>query len=163
MESIENSPEIEIIESKEKLKEMELSGHYLFHGSSDPINIFEPRQAQSALDGKSFDDGDPAVFASSEIEVPIFRSIFHPAHYESLEGNFNTEMSHGENTGVSFKVSKNAMEASLDKTGYVYVFEKNDFELRNNIEWRSFKVIKPYAVFHASFEDIGLPIEVDNI
>ena len=153
---------LEIIESKQRLKEMELSGQYVFHGSPHLISKFEPRQAYTALDGESFADEEPAIFASSEIELPIFRSIFHPSNYENVKGSFSTGMSHGRDMEPFFQVSKDAMEASRGEKGYVYVFEKNDFELRDNIEWRSKKVIRPRAVFHSSFKDIGLPIRVDD-
>ena len=153
---------LEIIESKERLKELETSGDYLFHGSPHVVSRFEPRQAYTEVSGREVPDGEPAVFASSEIEIPIFRSIFHDANFADIEGSFRTGFS-SEDSGVTIHANQAAMDLCKGKEGYVYVFKREGFSQRANTEWMSNSSVVPVAVFHSSFEDIGLPITIEEV
>jgi len=156
MEAISN--QIEQISSKERLQELEASGDYLFHGSPAKIDTFEPRQAYTDVDGVPTPDGEPAVFASAEIETPIFRSIFHEDSFEGLEGSFEVGFSNSDDGSHYIHANDAAVEVCKQNTGYVYVFKRDDFTLRGNSEWVSGNEVKPMAVFSSDFEDVGLPI-----
>ena len=158
MESIRS--QLEQIASKERLREFEATGEYLFHGSPYRVETFEPRQAYSDVDGKSTPDGEPAVFASAEIETPIFRSIFHDNIFKDLEGSYEVGFSNGADDDGNHYIHANDAAVAVGKqnSGYVYVFRRGDFVLRGDSEWVSHKEVRPVAVFHSKFEDIGLQI-----
>jgi len=67
-------------EAKQKLLDLESSGRYLFHGSSNGgMKTLEPRQSRHFPDGKNkpdefVDDGEPSVSATpySEVARPSF-------------------------------------------------------------------------------------------
>ncbi len=157
MEKIRNA--LETILSKEGLKQMEVSGNYVFHGSPSVITSFEPRQAYTEVNGESVMDGKPAIFASSEIETPIFRSIFHESNFNGLQGSFKIGFSNKEEEKSFIEANQAAINVSQNNKGYVYVFEKKYFHLRGNNEWISEQNIRPCAIFYSSFKDIGLSIK----
>ncbi len=156
MEAIPN--QIEQINSKERLQQLEATGEYLFHGSPFKVKAFEPRQAYTDVDGKPTPDGEPAVFASDEIETPIFRSIFHESSFDNLEGSYEVGFSNSDDGRHYIHASEPAVEVCKQNSGYVYVFRRTDFELRGNSEWVSYKKVKSVAVFQSNFKDVGLPI-----
>ncbi|MFZ2522848.1 MAG: hypothetical protein WAW92_00510 [Minisyncoccia bacterium] len=158
MEGILNH--IETIKTKEQLKELEATGDFLFHGSPHSVSEFEPRQAYTEVDGKDVPDGEPAVFASAEIEVPIFRSIFHESNLVSTPGNYRIGI-FTEDSGINIHANQEAINVCQNRTGYVYVLKRSNFTLRENTEWISNSNVVPVAVFNSSFRDIGLPITVD--
>jgi hypothetical protein len=160
MESLPN--QLEQINSKERLQELEATGDYLFHGSPFEVDTFEPRQAYTDIDGEPAPDGEPAVFASAEIETPIFRSIFHESSFENLEGSFEVGFSNSADGRHYIHANEAAVEVCRQNTGYVYVFKRDDFTLRGNSEWIAEKKVKPVAVFYSDFEDVGLTIHSSN-
>lgn len=156
---MESGPKnIEVINTKEKLMELEASGEYLFHGSPNKIFSFEPHQAFTDQGGNRVPDGEPAIFTSSEIETPIFRSIFHESQFDGKGGTFSM----GFTNGVKPLVNANeaTIEVAKNNKGYVYVFYKKDFEPHRDTEWISKKNVTPYAVFYSSFKDIDLHIDI---
>ncbi len=158
METIPNK--LEQINSKARLQQLEATGNFLFHGSPFQVSVFEPRQAYTDDDnGQPTPDGEPAVFASAEIETPIFRSIFHESSFEGLEGSYEVGFSNGDDDNHYIHANQAAVEVCKENTGYVYVFKRDDFVLRGNSEWIATKEVKPVAVFYSSFDDIGLPIQ----
>ena len=161
MEGLPN--QLEQIASKERLQQLEATGNYLFHGSPFKVDMFEPRQAYTDDDdGQPTPDGEPAVFASAEIETPIYRSIFHESSFEGLEGSYEVGFSNSDDGNHYIHANEAAVEVCKENTGYVYVLNRNDFELRGNSEWVANKNIKPVAVFHSNFGDVGLPIHSSN-
>ncbi len=156
MEGIPN--QLELIRSKERLRELEATGEYVFHGSPYIVKTFEPRQAYTDIDGTPTPDGEPAVFASDEIETPIFRSIFHESSYEGLEGSYEVGFSNSADGNHYVHANEAAVEACKHNSGYVYVFKRDDFVLRGTSEWVANTAVKPIAVFNSHFEDIGLRI-----
>jgi hypothetical protein len=156
MEAIPN--QIEQVSSKERLLELESTGKYLFHGSPSKVETFEPRQAYTDINGKPTPDGEPSVFASEEIETPIFRSIFHEGSFEGLEGSYEVGFSNSDDGAHYIHANEAAVEVCKQNSGYVYVFKRNDFTLRGNSEWVAIKNVKPVAVFRSVFEDVGLPV-----
>ena len=47
---------LENIADKKRLKELEASGEYLFHGSPASVDTFEPRQAYTDINGEPTPD-----------------------------------------------------------------------------------------------------------
>ncbi len=151
---------LEQISSKERLQELEATGNFLFHGSPFQVATFEPRQAYTDDDGgQPTPDGEPAVFASAEIETPIYRSIFHENSFESLEGSYEIGFSNSDDGSHYIHANEAAVAVCKENTGYVYVFKRDDFVLRGNSEWFATKKVRPVAVFYSSFDDVGLPIQ----
>ncbi len=148
---------LEHIHSKERLQALEASGEYLFHGSPFSIDTFEPRQAYTDIDGVRTPDGELAVFASAEIETPIFRSIFHEAHFQNLRGDFKAGFT-SSNEEQTIHANEAAVNVVKNETGFVYVFERNNFKLNMNSEWIATSEVKPVSVFYSTFDDIGIPI-----
>lgn len=160
METVPNK--LEQLNSKERLQELEATGNYLFHGSPFTVDTFEPRQAYTDVGGEPAPDGEPAVFASAEIETPIFRSIFHESSFTGLEGSYEVGFSNSDDGSHYIHANDAAIEVCKQNTGYVYVFKRDDFVLRGNSEWVATKEVKPVAIFYSSFSDIGLPIELSR-
>lgn len=161
MENFENN--LERINTKEKLQELEASEDYLFHGSPYAIDTFEPRQAYTDVDNVSVADGEPAVFASTEIETPIFRSIFHEARFTNLQGSYELGFTASDDGDNYTHANQACIDVCKDQSGYVYVFKRDDFTQRFNTEWTASVVVKPVGVFHSNFEDIGIPIQSSKL
>lgn len=157
MESTPNN--FEHIKDKGRLKELESSGQYLFHGTPSVVDEFEPRQAYTDVDEKPVRDGEPAVFASSEIETPLFCSIVNKAHFEGAEGELEVGFSNHEDTSDYAHANQATLDACRDKTGVVHVFKKDGFVFRGNHEWTADKPVKPVAIFESTFDDIDMPIQ----
>lgn len=148
---------VEKIQSGKKiLKGLESEGAYIFHGSPfGNTEMLEPRQALE----KGENDGNPAVSGSPYADIAIFRSIIN----EKIITDTSYSSSFGYANGqLFFKASSNILENLNDKKGYVYVFNKSDFEPydRNgnvsdkNMEWRSYKPLKPVRVVEVNFDDM---------
>ena len=149
---------------REKLLQLEKEGKYLFHGSPvSNIESMEPRQAthvpELSKPTETILDGKPAVSATPYIEFAIFRAIINRE---------NIPFSH--NSGFGFKngkkefriSSKKILEEIKNKRGFVYVFNKNEFEPYSRggeihdslMEWRSYKTVKPIDVIEVNYTDL---------
>lgn len=148
---------VEKIQSgREILKGLESEGAYIFHGSpTHSIDVLEPRQALEA--GQK--DGDPGVSGSPYADIAIFRSIIN----ENTIKNQKYYSSFGSSNGkLFFKASSSIADNLVDKIGYVYIFNKSDFDPydRNgnvnerNMEWRSYKPVKPVRVVEVNSSDL---------
>jgi hypothetical protein len=163
---------LEISQSKERLIEMENSGKYVFHGSPNgDIKILEPKQGKHVPDlskpEETILDGNPAVSATPYAEFAIFRAII------------NKKNSPGFNSGFGFKnkkrefhvSSQEVLEITKDKKGFVYVFNKDEFEpySRNGkphkdlMEWRSYEKVKPVDVIEVTYDDLPPKNNIDII
>ena len=160
MESIKIKNTLEQINSRERLVELERSGKYLFHGTSEIVDVFEPRQAMNFDGEKMVEDDKPGVFASAEIEIPIFRSIFSSTNMREKEGSFKTGMA-DHNDHVVTSANRDAIEAVRGETGFVYVLNKKDFAHRKGNEYIAYKPVKPVAVCETSYKDITEVVEIE--
>lgn len=155
---------IEKVQSgREILKDLESAGVYVFHGSpKGEIEILEPRQGmRAAKSNEMITDGDPAVSATPYVDISIFRAIV-SMRKNSKISNYNTSFGvhNGElKYGVS---SQDILDEAKNNFGYVYVFNKSDFEPYDrsgnasdkNMEWRSYKPVKPIQVVEVNFNDL---------
>lgn len=169
-ESIEHTPS-----NIERLREMEQTGNYLFHGSPESsIEILEPRQStHTEASGEIIEDGDPAVSATPYLDLAVFRGIVNEKNirfpHTSGFGLSRNSKSHKFLFDISNK--QTLVEAYNNKAGFVYVFNKSDFQpySRNNIpddksmEWRSYKSVKPLEVIKVHSTDLIPPHQVNII
>ncbi len=165
MESFEEIPS-----GKEILHELEGENLYVFHGSMNgDIKTFELKQGKQVPNVNKplemIEDGSPAISASPHADVAIFRAIMRG---KNLGMDITTRFG-SRNGKLSFIVfQKNAIEAAKDKKGYVYIFNKTDFEpydrdgnvSEDNMEWRSYKPVKPIRVVEVNFDDLPKNIEI---
>lgn len=155
--SLEN---LEIVsQEKQKLLSLEATGNYVFHGSDSEIEELEPRQAHNFVDGENHPDGAPAVFASSLVEYAILMAIINknncPNGYHSSSGTRN---------GITtYRATKETLDQlSNDSSGWVYVFNKDDFNSRaeKGVEYISFKNVKPIEKIKVKKDDLPKTIEL---
>lgn len=129
-ESIEST-----LSGREKLLALESEDKYVFHGSENPdLDMLEPRQGFDYINGVHEPDGDPAVFASNKADYAILMAIINkkncPNGYSSSAGAVSNEK--GEIV-LELTATRDAVEQLTDDSfGYVYVFNRDDFELREN-------------------------------
>lgn len=131
------------------LEKLEEAGHYLFHGTPDgKIAEFEPRQAMSH--GEK--DGKPCVAASEHLDPAIFMAIF--SGRASCGWNPNKD-------SFGFYMSKQAYEMAKRENwkGYVYIFNRSNFEKYLAWEWRAYDKVKPLKKIEVAFSD--LPKDID--
>jgi len=150
--------------SIEKLKQMEGEGKYVFHGSPEgDIESLEPRQGRHVPDwskpSETILDGNPAVCTTPYVELATFRAIINakniPINHTSSFGIKNGK--------IDFEISsKEVLNVTKDKKGFVYVFDRKEFEPYNRdreatqdaMEWRSHKTVKPIEVVEVGFDDL---------
>jgi len=150
--------------SIEKLKQMEEEGKHVFHGSPEgDIESLEPRQGRHVPDwsqpSETILDGNPAVCATPYAELAAFRAI--------INGK-NIPINHTSGFGirdgkVDFEISsKEVLDMAKEKKGFVYVFDRKEFEPYNRdkeatqdaMEWRSHKTVSPIEVVEVGFDDL---------
>lgn len=155
--SITETPERkqELSEARGELHELEATGRYVFHGSPiADIKEMEPRQAFDWMTGAKQKDGDPCVATTPYADIAIFRSIV----YEDW-----TNFGKNDDESLIFNASKKALEGSKEKTGYIYVFEKDAFVPHQDpqgMEWRAHVPQKPIQIIRVSFQDLPENIHV---
>ncbi|MFH0874208.1 MAG: hypothetical protein V1846_05225 [Candidatus Komeilibacteria bacterium] len=159
------STNFEISEVKKHLKELEISGDYVFHGSPFLLDELEPRQAFKTPDLRQQDsvpDGDPCVAATPYADLSIFRSL--------VNGK-NITIPHSSSFGINgpdgkeqlrLAVSPNVLPQLEGKKGYVYVLSRKDFisyEDEQGMEWRAHEKVNPIEVIEVTARDLPAQIE----
>lgn len=152
-------------EGKKKLLELEKTGKYFFHGSPNEVEVFEPRQSHNDVKGVQIPDGDPAVSASPAIDYAIFMAIFSRKNFPK---NYTTKTSTNAESEFAekFKLTFFATQATLDQltddaSGWVYVFNKEDFPFRKSpSEFRSRVPVRPIEKILVTKEDLPSPISI---
>lgn len=136
----------------DKLKKLQQSGKYLFHGSSiGDIELMEPRQAMSF----NAPHGEPAVCASEVIEPPIFMAVI-GSKYAGGWGKKDGKSRYG-----FYILGSDLKRAYVENWhGYVYVLGRDSFESFQGWEWRSSSPVKPEMVVPVSLNDLPQDIEV---
>lgn len=130
------------------LRQLEAENRYIFHGTHTAgIEEFEPRQPQDWTSGKPLDHGMKSVVGTTSVEIPIFRALV------------NKDWTGWSSDGNSFEASKIALQEAEGGKGYVYVFDRNEFEQFEG-EWRAYKPVKPLRVIEVKAEDLPSGIQV---
>jgi hypothetical protein len=152
--------------SKEKLAELQETNQYVFHGSPDgTIEVLEPRQSTHLPDAskpaESIPDGKPAISATPYADLAIFRAIVNKNNIPLKE--FSSGFGIDNNEKRTFQVSsKEVLEHTKDKKGYVYVFYRSKFEPYGRddrprpayMEWRAYEPVAPVEVLEVTDADL---------
>lgn len=167
MESLKHfpSPEAESASpEKQELHALEREGIYVFHGTGADVDELEPRQA---IDMKRGPDGDPGVFASNKADYAIFMAIVnkyncHSGARSRAGATFGPDDTMTMKFGMSMETAQQ-LEANPSATGWVYVFEKNQFVSHGGdrtIEFVSHAPVRPLKKIKVSKRDLPEGIEV---
>jgi hypothetical protein len=146
--------------SKERLKELEAEGKYVFHGSALKLDVLEPRQAYNYPDnspeGKE-PDHKPAVFASPLSEVAIFMAVVNVKNAPlGARAGFTLKT----DGTIQFRTPPSTMEQIKNAKGYVYVFDKTKFTRRFEDEFVSYEKVRPLEIIEVTELDLPENIEV---
>lgn len=148
----------------DQLIALEKTGRYVFHGSPDGnISELVPMQGRHFPNPENQEefilDGNPAISATPYVEIAIFRALFNKQNIPSIRrSGFGLK-----NGKPEFRLSdEKILEVVKGKEGFVYVFNKKDFEPysrdgstdEDNMEWRAYKELKPAQVIRVNYENI---------
>jgi len=147
-ERIAPAEHTETAEGRSLLKQLEATGKYIFHGSDiGHIEKFELRQPVNWKNGEPVNHGEKSIVGTNDADVSIFRAL---AREDWT--SFNP-------SGGSLGASKASIHAAEKSRGFVYVFNKDDFESFEG-EWRSYKPLTPLKVISVSGNDLPPWIQV---
>lgn len=146
-------------EARKKLLELEKTGKYFFHGSSNDVEIFEPRQSHNDINGVLVPDGDPAVSATPAVDYAIVMAIINvkncPRGCSSIT-NTTSDTKDAIDFKLEFLATKETIE-QLDEnsSGWVYIFKREDFPFRKDpSEYRSHIHVRPLERVLVKREDL---------
>lgn len=149
-------------EAKEELLKLEQNGQFVFHGTHRELDAFTPQQAYNYDGVEQTADGEPAVFASAFAEYAIFMAIITeencPKGYWSGAGMINSRL--------VFNATQDTLDQLTDLSmGWVYVFNKNDFEKRDpdGIEYVAHAPVTPIKKVRVSKADLPEGIEIRGL
>lgn len=142
------------------LRELEKIGKYLFHGSAENINsTLIPKQAYTNRKGKRVEDDKPGVHTTPILDIAIFMAtVTRKNAPENFHSRFHAE---GEKIKLSFN-KETSEQITQGSTGYVYVFNINDFKKRSDIEYISYDEVKFIEFVKVKFSDILIPVDIFN-
>ncbi len=143
--------------AKEELQSLEKTGEYVFHGSPLRLEVLEPRQANNHLkkeDGEyePIPDGKPAVFASPFADTAIFMAVVNRSNAPlGSRSGFSVD----DNGNFEFRATKETIgQIQESAKGYVYVFDKDKFELRNHNESVAYESVVPVRIIEVGKNDL---------
>lgn len=145
---------------REILLNLESEGKYVFHGSDNPyLEILEPRQAYTMVEGEKEDDDKPGVHASPFVDIAILMAII---NQKNCKDGFNSGFER-ENGKLILSVDQKALD-QLDDTsaGYVYVFAKEDFIPRGGSQAISYVSVNPIRMIEVKKEDLSKDIVIED-
>jgi hypothetical protein len=141
---------------REKLLQLEKEGKYVFHGSPlADIKSLKPQQGTH----NTIPDGNPAVSATPYAEFAIFRAIINRKNIPIL---LSSRFGFKDGKKEFLVSSKEVLDTAKDKKGFVYVFNKNEFEPYSRdgqihkglMEWRSYKEVRPVDIIEVNYSDL---------
>lgn len=135
----------------DKLKELEKSDQYMFHGSSNPsIQRLETRQAKSFMKL----DGAPAVFASDVVEPPIFMAVLGSRRL----GGWGLKGAEG----FGFYIAQSDWDKAQRENwqGFVYVLNREGFVREDRWEWCSELSQSALMTIKVSMTDLPSAIQI---
>ncbi|MFN4181475.1 MAG: hypothetical protein ACK4FA_02150 [Candidatus Paceibacteria bacterium] len=147
------------------LNSLEQAGQYVFHGSPfADIEILVPKQGKHFPNPDNPEefilDGAPAISATPYVDFAIFRALINK---ENISFPFRSGFGFDQNKQKEFRVSKSeVIEELKNKKGYVYIFDKKDFEPysrsgqahEGNMEWRAYTEVKPVEIVEVQYGDL---------
>ncbi len=147
--------------NRERLLNLEKEGKYVFHGSSEQIDILLPRQAKNNnLKTKQMEnDGEPAVFATPYAEIAIFRALI---NQKDVSGK--SQSAFGINgQKLYFSATKNLLEKAKNKIGKVYILNKEKFTNFEGMQCRCKEAIVPIDVIEVTAQDLPNNIKTTRL
>jgi hypothetical protein len=153
------------IKSPERLllEKLESENNWVFHGSGiESLAQLDPRQAYDHKRDETGEvilipDGLPAVFCSQSVDIAIFMAVLND---NNLFNGARTGFSVGDNEVLEFRATPGVLERLKDEGyGYVYVFSKEKFTPRSNIETLSYSSVIPDKVIKVTKKDLPNNIE----
>lgn len=145
--------------SKESLLKLQETGLYVFHGTYKDLANFLPQQAFNYDGDNQTPDGEPAVFASEYADYAIFMAII--SEKNCADGYWSGAGVNNEN--LSFSATQKTLNQLTDSAeGWVYVFNKDSFEKRDNdgVEYVAFTTVRPIKRIRVTKADLPENIEV---
>jgi hypothetical protein len=143
--------------TKEEILELEKQGDFVFHGSRDKLDFLEPRQAYTLKDNQKVKDGEPAVFASIYSDIAIFMALI---NIENIKATYRSGYGF-ENNKLTFRISKEVKDKLINLKGYLYIFNKSDFQQKDPAEYVSFKIVRPIRILE--IDESSLPENINYI
>ena len=144
---------------REVLLNLESENKYVFHGSENPhLEMLEPWQAHTVVEGEKQDDDQPGVHASQFADIAILMALVNTQNCkEGFESGFRYEGK------VILSVNQKALD-QLDEAsvGYVYVFAKEDFVPRGMSQSISYVPVKPLKIIEVKKEDLSIDLELTD-
>jgi hypothetical protein len=140
----------------------------VYHGSPTRFSELQPRQPFWRFDGRLFKDGDPAICADENPDVPTFTALF-KGRVDYKENGVD------ETTGGPYFYIRALKEAPEDIEGWVHVCKKKDFTVFDGAapegwptpivrvpELRAYHPVKPIEVFRVKLKDFPHPVTYDE-
>lgn len=144
--------------SKDFLNQLEKEGSYVFHGSEYKLEILEPRQAYTIVDGKKIDDDKPSVHASPVADIAIFMALINKLN---CPGGYRSGFEYDDRKKkVVFTATRKTLDQLKNARGFVHVFDKDSFRTRTLIESISYDPVKPVKIIEVGTDDIPKEIEI---
>ena len=144
------------------IQQLHAQNGYVYHGSDKRLELIEPRQAFSVdkVSGMRDKDGEPAVCASADFELAIFRAVINRyrdeengrPHYSGWSGSTNDWV---------FYTLRSSLEAAKNPAtkGYVHVLDKELFTAYRG-EMRAYTSVTPAHVVEVGYVDLPKNIQV---
>lgn len=151
---------------KEILEKLAKTGEFVFHGSPHKLTKLEPRQQTNVNKetGKSEPDGEPAVCATSNCEIAIFRALT-SSQIAKDHGVKNYYTEFGIRDGKPyFRGNKESIDLARrpDGIGHVYVFSNKDFQPHDDLESRAYHEVAPIYSIEVKATDLPENIEITS-
>lgn len=145
---------------REKLISLEKEGKFVFHGSSEIINILEPRQPYifNKKTKKREKHGELCVVATPYADIAIFRAIVNKKNFP--ESGYASSFKINKNGLPELAATEQILKNVVDKKGFVYVLDKSLFSRFSNMEWRTGKEIKPNEIILVIAKDLPSDIQL---
>lgn len=162
---MEQPPKIEIENDIKALRALEKEGKYVFHGSSEIITEFEPRQAKNfdMETGKSGEHGKPCIATSQILDLAIFCAIINKKIKDKDNSHWSRFGRSQDADDLEFNTTPEIFEKAKQAHGYVYVFNKDDFEKFSGMEYRAYQKMKPLRIFKVGFQDLPANISLEKM
>lgn len=126
---------------------------WVFHGSPIRISTLEPKQAYNYPNTNSSDkipDGEPAVFASPKSDIAIFMAILNG---KNAPKGLRTGYGKRDDT-IEYRATSETIEQIHDAIGYIYVFPKERFQQKSELEYCCFEEIEPTQIIEVTEKDL---------
>jgi hypothetical protein len=130
------------------------TGEYLFHGSMEKVERLEPRQAYTIQDNVRIKDGEPAVWATDNIDVAIFMAIAKPFGRAAFRKIKENKLMH---FTISDKLARKL--ETVDPKAYVLVLPRTGFKGRE-VQFKANEGVNLEFIIEVSKKDLPKNIEI---